>query len=74
MFYILLHEFALKLLIKSNFIKQDSSENVTITIDPNTLAFYDENLADWNLEKGNYYLYLGTASNQIVKKIKFNIE
>ncbi|MDG1803476.1 glycoside hydrolase family 3 C-terminal domain-containing protein, partial [Flavicella sp.] len=33
-------------------IRQGNSENITISIDPNTLAFYDENLADWNLEKG----------------------
>ena len=42
--------------------------------DPKKLQFYDETISDWNLEKGNYYLYLGTASNQIVKKIKFTIE
>lgn len=38
------------------------------------LAFYDESISDWNLEKGKYQLYIGNASNNIVKKIKIEVE
>lgn len=55
-------------------IASGQSETVQITIDVNSLAYYDENQSDWNLEKGNYLLYVGNASNNISQKLKFTIE
>lgn len=54
-------------------VKKGETETVSISIDPKDLAFYDETISDWNLEKGTYYLYVGTASDNISKKIKISI-
>jgi beta-glucosidase len=51
-------------------LKTQETKIVTIPIDPKKLAFYDETISGWNLEKGTYYVYVGTASNMIHKKIK----
>ena len=55
-------------------VKKGETQTVTIDIAPKYLAYYDTTINDWNLEKGSYYLYLGNASNKIVKKIKFTIQ
>ncbi|WP_240964522.1 glycoside hydrolase family 3 C-terminal domain-containing protein [Flavivirga algicola] len=59
---------------KKIVVKRGLSEPVQITINVNDLAFYDEAIKDWNLEKGNYTAYIGNASNNISKKIKFEIK
>ncbi len=46
---------------------------VELSIDVDDLAFYDESISDWNLEKGDYLIYVGTASNQITKTVKISI-
>ena len=51
-----------------------TSEKVELSIQTNDLAFYDESISDWNLETGNYVLYIGNASDNISRKIKISIE
>ena len=46
---------------------------VDLSIDANDLAFYDESISGWNLEKGDYLIYVGTASNNIAQKVKISI-
>ena len=55
-------------------IKKGETENVSISINPKSLAFYDETISDWNLEKGDYYIYVGNSSDKIVKKIKISVQ
>lgn len=55
-------------------LKNGEKETIEISIDANSLAFYDESIADWNLEKGKYIIYVGNASNNISKEIKIKIE
>jgi len=52
----------------------NNSEQVTVTIDVDKLAYYNATTANWELEKGDYFVYVGNASNKIAKKIKINIE
>ena len=54
----------------------DSGKNKTVEIDipVNSLAFYDESIADWNLEKGDYICYVGNAADNITKKVKISIK
>ncbi|WP_407925221.1 beta-glucosidase [Flavivirga rizhaonensis] len=59
---------------KKIVLKKSISQSVEISINVNDLAFYDENISDWNLEKGNYIAYIGNASNNISKTIKFEVE
>ncbi|MBI9059824.1 MAG: glycoside hydrolase family 3 C-terminal domain-containing protein [Labilibaculum sp.] len=49
-------------------------KQVEIEISVDDLAFYDESISDWNLEKGSYVIYVGNASDKIVQKHKINIK
>ncbi|GAA4892159.1 glycoside hydrolase family 3 C-terminal domain-containing protein [Flaviramulus aquimarinus] len=62
---------ALKELKGFQKVKLKSGEDsiVNINIPANTLAFYDESISDWNLEKGDYIIHVGNASNNISKTI-----
>jgi beta-glucosidase len=51
-----------------------TSSTVELSIDVEELAFYDESTSDWNLEKGEYFLYIGNASDQISEKVKIKVE
>lgn len=55
-------------------VKKGSTTDFTISIDVNSLSFYDESISNWNLEKGDYLIYIGNSSNNISKKIKITIK
>ncbi len=55
-------------------IKKGNKETFKISIDPKSIAFYDETISDWNLEKGGYMIYIGNSSANISKKIKITIK
>ncbi len=55
-------------------IKRGQTKSVSIDIDIAKLAFYDETIPGWNIEKGDYTIYIGTASDNIKKKIKITVE
>jgi len=55
-------------------LQKGEKKSVSIVIDVEKLAFYDESISDWNVEKGDYILYIGTASNRIEKEIKVKIQ
>ena len=49
------------------------SKIVEIYITMDKLAFYDETISDWNIEKGEYVVFVGNASDNISKKIKITV-
>lgn len=55
-------------------VKKGDNANFKISIDTNSLSFYDETFSNWNLEKGDYLIYIGNSSNNISKKIKITIK
>ena len=55
------------------YLEKGANKTGTITIDASTLAYYNPEISDWTVEEGTYYLYVGNASNNIVKKIKFDL-
>lgn len=55
-------------------VKKGKNATFNIAIDTNSLSFYDESLSDWNLEKGDYMIYIGNSSSNISKKIKITIQ
>ncbi|MFI0430471.1 beta-glucosidase [Mariniflexile sp. HMF6888] len=55
-------------------VKKGENIDVQISINVNSLSFYDESISNWNLEKGDYLIYIGNASNNISKKIKITIK
>ncbi|NQT61485.1 MAG: glycoside hydrolase family 3 C-terminal domain-containing protein [Candidatus Marinimicrobia bacterium] len=55
-------------------LARGKNASVELSIAVDDLAFYDESISGWNLEKGDYLIYVGTASNKIAKKVKINIK
>ena len=57
---------------KISILKGDSKE-INIFIEVDKLAFYDETISNWNIEKGDYMIYVGNASDNISKELKITI-
>ncbi|MEO1417409.1 MAG: glycoside hydrolase family 3 C-terminal domain-containing protein [Bacteroidota bacterium] len=55
-------------------LEKGESRTVEIRMDVESLAYYDEATAGWVLEKGNYEVYVGNASNNIEQVIKIKVE
>jgi beta-glucosidase len=59
---------------KKTNLKPAENSIVHIDIPVSSLAFYDETISDWNLEKGDYIVYVGNASDNISKKMTITIK
>jgi beta-glucosidase len=55
-------------------VKKGKNATFKISIDTNNLSFYDETISNWNLEKGDYMIFIGNSSTNISKKIKISIK
>ncbi|MEL7193070.1 MAG: glycoside hydrolase family 3 C-terminal domain-containing protein [Bacteroidota bacterium] len=55
-------------------LEKGESRTIEIRMDVESLAYYDETTAGWVLEKGNYEVYVGNASNNIEQVIKIKVE
>lgn len=55
-------------------VKTGETQIASITIDIDDLAYYDESMGDWNLEKGEYLIYVGNASDHISETMKIVVE
>ena len=55
-------------------LRPSETKQITIDIPVSDLNYYDPNRANWHLERGMYHLFVGTASDQILKKIKIMIK
>lgn len=55
-------------------VKKGENGTFKISIDTNSLSYYDETISNWNLEKGDYMIYVGNSSSNISKKIKITIK
>ncbi|WP_461644111.1 beta-glucosidase family protein [Labilibaculum euxinus] len=56
------------------YLNPGQEQQVKIEISVDDLAFYDESISDWNLEKGTYIIYIGNSSDNIIQKQKINIK
>ncbi|MUP37333.1 beta-glucosidase family protein [Labilibaculum euxinus] len=56
------------------YLNPGQEQQVEIEISVDDLAFYDEAISDWNLEKGTYIIYIGNSSDNIIQKQKINIK
>jgi len=59
---------------KKVYLEAGETKTVEIEIPVEKLMYYNEELSDWSLEKGNYTLFVGNASDNIIKKRKINIK
>lgn len=55
------------------YLEQGGRKSITISIDTSKLTYYNTEISNWTVEEGAYYLYVGNASNNITKKIKFHL-
>lgn len=53
------------------FVEKGKSTEIKILIKCSDLSFYDESISNWSLERGEYVIYIGNASNNIttIKKV-----
>ena len=58
---------------KKVFVKVNKSQKTEIEIPVKNLAYYNEIINDWEIEKGDYIIYIGNASNNILDKIIITI-
>ena len=54
-------------------VSSNQSIEVNINIDIKELAYYNEKSASWEIEKGNYIIYIGNGSRNISKEIEITI-
>ena len=54
-------------------VRENQLENIKIHIPVNSLAYYNEMISDWQVEKGDYIVYVGNASDNICDKIVVTI-
>jgi beta-glucosidase len=54
-------------------VSSSQSIEVNINIDIKELAYFDEKNASWEIEKGNYIIYIGNGSRNISKEIEITI-
>jgi beta-glucosidase len=54
-------------------VLQGESKKIEIKIGVSKLAFYDEKKSVWDIEKGEYIVYVGNASDNISKELKITI-
>lgn len=53
---------------------KDAEEQVELTIKVDDLAYYDETAGGWKLETGDYMIYVGNASDDIVQQVKISVK
>lgn len=59
---------------KKIFLDKREKKSISVNINVNDLAFYNESISNWEVEKGAYYIYVGNASNNISKILKIEIK
>lgn len=55
-------------------LKAGEEKTIDIEIPVAKLAYYDETQSDWSVEKGEYEIYVGTSSDNIVANKTFVVE
>ena len=56
------------------YLNKGEEKKVSIKIDVKKLAFYNEEKSDWEVETGDYYVYVGNSSKHISEKFKISIK
>jgi len=55
---------------KKLYLKKGESKTLEIALDVDNLAYYDETISNWQIEKGDYEISVGNASDNITQKLK----
>jgi beta-glucosidase len=54
-------------------VSANASEEVSVSINIDELAFWNEEMAGWELEKGEYFVAIGNASDNITQQMVFSV-
>lgn len=55
------------------YLEKGGNAQISICLEVDKLAYYDESVGGWVLEKGDYVIYAGNASDQITQTVKVSI-
>jgi len=55
-------------------VGKGSTKNGNVSLEVSSLAYYNPSISDWEVEKGDYYVYVGTSSDNIVKRLKVTVK
>lgn len=55
-------------------VKAGETQVASVSIDIDDLAYYDESIGDWTLEKGEYMIYVGNSSDHISETMTIVVE
>lgn len=55
-------------------VTKNSSKKTDINIDVKKLAYFNESISNWTIEKGDYMIYVGNSSKNISKSFKITIK
>lgn len=55
-------------------LANNEEHSVNIDINVSKLAFYNEEVSDWEIETGDYILYVGNSSDNIFSEISFKVQ
>ena len=55
-------------------VESGKSKQFQISISVNDLAFYNESISDWEVEKGEYQLYIGNSSDNITSQLEITVK
>ncbi|PKQ64884.1 glycosyl hydrolase [Labilibaculum filiforme] len=58
---------------KKIVLNPGESKTITLEISTNDLAYFDDSMMDWKLEKGRFKLLIGTSSQDIEKTITIEV-
>ncbi len=56
------------------YLDAGESKTIEMEIPVSDLAYYDESKSDWSIEEGQYVVYIGNSSNNIIQKHKISIK
>jgi beta-glucosidase len=56
------------------FLEPGETKNVAITIGKDALSFYDDATQSWKAEAGDFEALIGTASDNITSRVKFQLK
>ena len=59
---------------KKTYLGAGNQSTEIITINVADLSFYDESISNWNLELGDYMIYVGNSSGSISKMTSINVK
>jgi len=59
---------------KKVYLDQGTKRRYELSFQVSDLAYYDESIGDWVVEKGEYIIYLGNASDRIFGELRVKVE